>query len=94
MNAPTAPISFGLSGRVVIITGGAQGIGEACARRFAREGARVVIARREETMDAQALAIKPVLEAMFPHTSELRQIAGVTVRELGLLMTGQQLHAA
>lgn len=33
-------------------------------------------------MDAQALAIKPVLEAMFPHTSELRQIAGVTVREI------------
>ena len=37
-------ISFGLKGRVCIVTGGAQGIGEACVRRFALEGARVVIA--------------------------------------------------
>jgi len=43
--APTpSPISFGLRGRVCIITGGSQGIGEACARRFAREGAVPVIA--------------------------------------------------
>lgn len=36
-------IHLGLEGRVVLITGGAQGIGEACVRRFAREQARVVI---------------------------------------------------
>lgn len=42
-------ISFGHAGRVAIVTGGAQGIGEACVRRFAREGAKVVIA----DMDAQ-----------------------------------------
>ena len=40
----SAEISFGLAGRVCIVTGGAQGIGEACARRFAREKASVVIA--------------------------------------------------
>ena len=33
-------------------------------------------------MDAQALSVAPALQAMFPHTSELRQIAGVTVREI------------
>ena len=44
--SPTDPsgISFGLAGRVCIVTGGAQGIGEACIRRFAREDAKVVIA--------------------------------------------------
>ncbi|MDP2255626.1 MAG: SDR family oxidoreductase [Polaromonas sp.] len=44
MNANASKISFGLTGRVCIVTGGAQGIGEACIRRFAREGAHVVIA--------------------------------------------------
>lgn len=32
-----------LVGKVAIVTGGASGIGEACARRFAAEGARVVV---------------------------------------------------
>lgn len=33
-------------------------------------------------LDAQALAIAPMLAELFPHTSELREIAGVTVREI------------
>jgi NAD(P)-dependent dehydrogenase (short-subunit alcohol dehydrogenase family) len=46
MNAPTPStnVSFGLQGRVCIVTGGSQGIGEACARRFTRDGATAVIA--------------------------------------------------
>ena len=36
-------ISFGLGGRVVVITGAANGIGAACARRLARDGARVAL---------------------------------------------------
>ena len=48
-------LSFGLQGRVTLITGGAQGIGAACARRFAREGAPVVIAD-VDAVRGQALA--------------------------------------
>ena len=48
-------ISFGLQGRVCIVTGGAQGIGEACVRRFARESAKVIIADLDQ-VKGQALA--------------------------------------
>lgn len=49
MNAISSQVSFGLGGRVCIVTGGAQGIGEACVRRFGREGAPVVIADMDDT---------------------------------------------
>lgn len=35
--------NYGLNDRIALITGGAQGIGAACARRFARESVKVVI---------------------------------------------------
>ncbi|MBL8324474.1 MAG: SDR family oxidoreductase [Rubrivivax sp.] len=36
-------IRFGLAGRTYIVTGAAQGIGEACARRLVADGARVAL---------------------------------------------------
>ena len=57
-------ISFGLAGRVCIVTGGAQGIGEACIRRFAREGAEVVIADIDDTRGA---ALATELGGLYVH---------------------------
>ena len=37
-----------LAGKHVVVTGAASGIGRACATRFASEGARVVLADRDE----------------------------------------------
>ena len=59
---PKSAINFGLEGRICIVTGGAQGIGEACARRFAREGAVVVMADVE---DAKGHALAAELQASF-----------------------------
>ena len=39
----TSTIQFGLRDRVIVVTGGAQGIGEACARRLVADGAAVAI---------------------------------------------------
>ena len=57
-------ISFGLAGRVCLVTGGAQGIGEACCRRFAREGAKVVIA---DIDDARGTALASELGGLYVH---------------------------
>ena len=62
--AATRPISFGLQGRVAIVTGGSQGIGEACVRRFAQEGAQVVIA---DVADARGQALAAELGALYVH---------------------------
>ena len=59
-----AAICYGLAGRVCIITGAAQGIGAACARRFARESAHVVMAD-VDTARGSALAVE--LGALFVH---------------------------
>jgi NAD(P)-dependent dehydrogenase (short-subunit alcohol dehydrogenase family) len=60
----SAQISFGLAGRTCIVTGGAKGIGEACIRRFAREGAQLVIA---DIDDSRGAALATELGALHVH---------------------------
>ncbi len=45
-----------LDGKVAVVTGGASGIGRACAERFVQEGARVVIGDLDEARGAEAAA--------------------------------------
>ena len=46
----------GLAGKVVLVTGGAGGIGSACVRAFAAEGARVVVHYNTSRERAESLA--------------------------------------
>ena len=60
----SSEVSFGLAGRVCIVTGGAQGIGEACCRRFAREQAHVIVV---DIDDVRGSALATELGATYIH---------------------------
>ena len=63
-------MSGGLDGRIVLITGAAGGIGAACARRLAAEGARLVLA----DLDG------PAVERLAGELGQVAVRADVTVR--------------
>ena len=81
----------GLEGRVAIVTGGGDGIGLGIARRFAREGATVVIGEIDETTGAAAAkAIDEDLggRAVFvptdvTHRNTVEALVDSTVEEFG-----------
>jgi NAD(P)-dependent dehydrogenase (short-subunit alcohol dehydrogenase family) len=81
MDTAATAIHFGLNGRVCLVTGGAQGIGAACARRFAREGAPVVIADIDDTR-GQALAGE--LGALYVHcdVGDKRQVDALVAQTM------------
>ena len=56
----TASINFGLQGRVFVVTGAAQGIGEACVRRLVADGAAVAL---WDIDDAHGAALATALAA-------------------------------
>jgi NAD(P)-dependent dehydrogenase (short-subunit alcohol dehydrogenase family) len=83
-------MKLGLEGKVVWITGGSKGIGLACARAFAAEGARVAIASRsEENLETARLTLGregfdvATARADFSNPSEAQAAAATTESLLG-----------
>lgn len=76
-----------LSGKVAIVTGGAKGIGEAVVRRFAADGAKVVIADMD-TECGNALAAElntPFVACDVASETDVRNVMDFTDRTFGRL---------
>src|SRR3989449_7302400 len=66
-----------ITGKLILVTGASSGIGEACARRFAAEGARLALwARRRARLESLARTLEAQDRAV-------PQLAEVDVRDRG-----------
>jgi 3-oxoacyl-[acyl-carrier protein] reductase len=80
-------LDTGLSGKDVLVTGASGGIGAACARAFAGEGARVAVHYHRGEERAQALAAEldgaPVVQADLTDELEVDRLFAETREALG-----------
>jgi 3-oxoacyl-[acyl-carrier protein] reductase len=79
-------VETGLGGKRVLVTGGAGGIGSACVRAFAGEGARVAIHYRTSAERAQQLAAETggvALQADLTMEDEVDGLFEAAEKELG-----------
>ena len=84
MTARYFPVPSRHAGRVYVVTGGAHGIGRACAERFAAEGADVMIADR----DPQGAGVAEAIGAAFhltdmANSDQVRALAAAAVARFG-----------
>ena len=82
-----------LSGRAVLVTGGARGIGAAISRRFAKAGAKVVVHYGQGAERAQALAqeIGGGALALGADLADPRAAAGLWARATAAAIPGSEL---
>ena len=73
----------GLAGKGVLVTGGSGGIGAACARAFAAEGARVAVHFHRGRERAEAVGAGPALGADLTWEDEVDGLFEAARRELG-----------
>lgn len=87
MTVPKIDLTQRLSGKVAVITGGGSGIGLATARRFAAEGARVVIGDMDQSAGEKAAAEVGGLfvKVNVANEAEVNNLFDTAVREYGRL---------
>jgi ketoreductase RED2 len=77
------------TGKVVLVTGSSSGIGAACARAFAGEGARVVVNSSSSTEAGQAVASSLpgafYVQADISREDDCRRLVDTVVRQAGRL---------